>query len=396
MATVPDNKRIFYACQAVAFETPHNAGDAGAAATTTGLFKGLQSVGVTTNFNLEQAFELGQIQIYENIEGLPEVEVTLEKVLDGYPLLYTSCTSGAGSAQLATNNSLVNRSAERCNIFLGIYDATADVVGAKNGIQAEVYISGCYINSVSYTIPVDGNCTESVTLVANDKTWSTAATTGKAGVSNLTNATVKSAFDGISGGVDNKGDDIPYNNQAGSAYKGGIQRRENVKMASSVLPASVIRAADADHLAATSYGTAIGNNLSDGVNIAHVQNITISTDFGREDINELGQRSPYFRAANFPIEVTCEIEVIATEGDWVQAREDGDPSFTGANKGNNTPNEKILIALEDGTTFDLGSANRLSSVTYGGGDAGGGNATMTFSYTTFNELSVTPPNGGAR
>ena len=46
------------------------------------------------HFNLEQAFELGQIQIYENIEGLHEVEVTMEKVLDGYPLLYTSVTAG--------------------------------------------------------------------------------------------------------------------------------------------------------------------------------------------------------------------------------------------------------------------------------------------------------------
>ena len=29
---------------------------------------GLQSVGMTTNFNLEQAFQLGQLEIYENIE----------------------------------------------------------------------------------------------------------------------------------------------------------------------------------------------------------------------------------------------------------------------------------------------------------------------------------------
>ena len=52
-----------------------------------------------------------------------------------------------------------------------------------------------------------------------------------------------------------------------------------------------------------------------------------------------------------------------------------------------------MIVLEDGTTFDLGTKNRLSSVSYGGGDAGGGNATMTFSYTTFNQLDITPPNG---
>jgi len=124
--------------------------------------------------------------------------------------------------------------------------------------------------------------------------------------------------------------------------------------------------------------------------------VTISADFGREDINELGRKTPYFRAPNFPIEVSCEIEVISTEGDWVQAFEAGDPSNVGtANEGNNTPEETILIVLDDGTTFDLGSKNRLSSVSYGGGDAGGGNATMTFSYTTFNDLSVTPPNSGA-
>jgi len=365
---IPDNKRIFYACQAVGFEAPHDTG------ATTGIFHGVQSVGVTTNFNLEQAFELGQIQIYENIEGLPEVEVTMEKVLDGYPLLYTSVTAGAGSAQVASNNSLVNRSAERANIFLGIYDASSDVVGSGTGIQAEVFISGAYINSVSYTLPVDGNCTESVTLVANDKTWSTSATAGVNGTPVLANATAQAEFDGD---TDGKGDDLPKNNQSGS-FNGGIQRRENIAMSSCIIPASVIRAADADHPATSGVSTSAGNNVSGGANIAHIQSVTISSDFGREDINELGKKTPYFRAANFPIEVTCEIEVIATEGDWVTAYEAGDPSNIGtANEGNNTPEETIKIVLDDGTTFDLGSKNRLSSVSYGGGDAGGGNATMT-------------------
>jgi hypothetical protein len=381
MATVPDNKRIFYACQAVGFEAPHDTG-----ASASGLFHGVQSVGVTTNFNLEQAFELGQIQIYENIEGLPEVEVTMEKVLDGYPLLYTSVTAGAGDAQNSANNTLVNRSAERANIFLGIYDASADVVGAGSGIQAQVFISGAYINSVSYTLPVDGNCTESVTLVANDKTWTTTAANG-VGVSPLSDT-------GSFGTT--TGTDTPKNNQS-PTFRGGIQRRENVIMASSILPASVIRASDADHPATSSISTSAGNNVSGGSNIAHVQSVTVSTDFGREDINELGKKTPYFRAANFPIEVTCEIEVIATEGDWVNAYEAGDPTNVGtASEGNNTPEETIKIVLKDGTTFDLGSKNRLSSVSYGGGDAGGGNATMTFSYTTFNDLGVTPPNGGAQ
>ena len=44
--------------------------------------------GMTSSFNLEQVFEFGQIQIYENIEGVVDVEVTVEKVIDGEKLLY--------------------------------------------------------------------------------------------------------------------------------------------------------------------------------------------------------------------------------------------------------------------------------------------------------------------
>ncbi len=82
---VQNNDRIFYACQGVAIQKH---GYAGTDVATSEMIHGLQSVGVTTNFSLEQAFELGQIEIYENIEGTPDVEVTLEKVLDGYPLIY--------------------------------------------------------------------------------------------------------------------------------------------------------------------------------------------------------------------------------------------------------------------------------------------------------------------
>ena len=58
---VTANNRIFYACQAVGFK------NFGHVATEYIIAKGVQSVGITTNFNLEQAFELGQISIYENI-----------------------------------------------------------------------------------------------------------------------------------------------------------------------------------------------------------------------------------------------------------------------------------------------------------------------------------------
>lgn len=354
------NNRIFYACQAVAiapcFEA-HNPAN-------TKIVHGLQSVGITTNFNLEQAFELGQIQIYENIEGLPDVEVTLEKVLDGYPLVYHL------ASPKATTANLVGRSKERCCVGLGIYPDDKDVV--VGAAPVEVYMSGMYINSVSYTLPVEGNSTESVTLVGNHKIWSS-------GSNQLLTSIVTAQMPSGDNAV---GRDAPAALVSGS---GGIQRRENVKMASCIIPKSVIKAANP----AAIPGTGVGNNVSGVFPIAHIQNCTISTDFGREDILELGRKAPYYRAPNFPIEVTCELEVISVSGDFVSAYEEGDSAFNNTvNEGNNTSEETIKIVLDDGTFFNLGSKNRLSSVTYGGGDAGGGNATMTFSYSTFNDLIV--------
>lgn len=328
------NNRIFYACQAVAI------GSEGASVGALAMVHGVQSVGVNTTFNLEQVFELGQISIYENIEGVPDIEVTIEKVLDGYPLIYLLATTGNAG------NSLVNRTKQRCSVALGIWPDDKDAVSGAP--LQQIYMSGMYVNSVSYTLPVDGNCTESVTLVGNHKVWDN-------GRLNNTDAA-----------------ELLYNNDKPAALatgKGGVQRRENVMVSgvSVVIPSSII------------------NSQS-----THIQSITISTDLGREDIFELGKKAPYYRAPNFPVEVTCEFEVISVSGDRVNAYEEGDPTFNNTvNEGNNTREETIVIELHDGTKFDLGTKNRLSSVTYGGGDAGGGNSTMTFSYSTFNDLTVT-------
>ena len=114
------NNRIFYACQLVGI----NRMGGGSGELT--IAHGVQSIGITTNFNLEQAFELGQIQIYENIEGLPDVEVTMEKLMDGYPLLYHLASSGS------TNNSLTSRSKSRTDVRLGIYPDDADQVAVNS------------------------------------------------------------------------------------------------------------------------------------------------------------------------------------------------------------------------------------------------------------------------
>lgn len=354
------NNRIFYACHAVAIApcfTAHS--DA-----NTYFVHGVQSVGITTNFNLEQAFELGQVQIYENIEGTPDVEVTLEKVLDGYPLIYHLASPEA------TAPTLVNRAVQRCCVGLGVYPEEKDAISGVAPV--EVYMSGMYLSNISYTFPTDGSCTESVTLVGNTKEWNTSA-------QKLMTAATAAEVPKLANGA---GDDEPLAKTNGD---GGIQRRENVIIASSILPKSIYGVTQNDN----------DGNAWDAVNEVprvHVQNCSISTDLSRDDILELGRRTPYYRAPNFPTEVTAEFEVIAISGDFVNAYENGDPSFIGTpDEGSNTAEETIKIALQDGSIFDLGTKNRLSSVSYGGGDAGGGNATITYSYSTFNDLTVTHP-----
>lgn len=347
------NKRIFYACQGVSItdmgdDTPDAAS----------MVHGLQSVGMTTNFNLEQAFQLGQLEIYENIEGTPDVEVTLEKVLDGHRLIYHMATTGiATSASTATN--LANRSKQRGDLRLGIFNEEENNLEGQNA-EVEVYCSGMYVSSISYSVPTDGNATESVTLVGNEKQWLRGA--GAAKIDSGAVGQFYASGTPLSSGV------------------GGVQRREDLMLASAILPVGI----DGVN------GAGVGNGLDGTTPRVHLQSISVSTDFSREEVLELGRKVPYYRPANFPIEVSCEIEAITSSGDFVGAYELGDPALFSdpVTSGNNTGEETIFIPMRAGYAFDLGTKNRLSSVSYGGGDAGGGNATTTYSYTNFNSLDV--------
>lgn len=332
------NKRIYYAIQQVQI-APIGTSPTGYDATH--VVHGLQSIGVNTRFNLEQVFEIGQLSIYENIEEMPDVEVTTEKVLDGYAIVYHLSTPGV------TNPSLSGRSNAKCQVLLTIYDDTKD--SASGAPITEVEMSGMFVSSLNYQFPVQGNCTESCTLVGNNKVWRTSPSgSGR----------------------------FPGNNDS-PIGSGGVQRRQDVIFGSggSVLPLGVQGVAN--------IGGSGFNIETSGEYGAHIQNIRIQTNLGRENLNELGRKGPYHRFVNFPVEVTTEIECYSGTGDLIDAHQDDD----------NLTNEAILIKLREGLTVDLGSRNKLNSVSYGGGNAGsqGGNVTVTYSYTTFNDLTVKHP-----
>lgn len=333
---MPRNDRIFYACQAVIIQAP-----TGSTVSASNVVRGLQSVGMNSTFTLDQVFELGQLEIYENIEDVADVEVSLEKVIDGEKLIFNLASNGA------CKTDLVAAAKSRCDVYVAIYDdGTSNATGAPRNV---CWNSGMYVSNVSYNYSVDGNATESVTLVGNDKFWNSDV--------NQTGATAFARYGNPA---------TAFNTDTPNS---GVVRRVNVDLGGSTLPA----------LIKEQRGDVSGNNNF------HVQSISVSADFGQENILELGRFGPYAKFTSFPIEVTCEFEVIATSGDL--------KSVSGAGKNQPGLGDSILLKDTAGTVIDLGSKNKLTSIAYSGGDTGGGNATVTYSYSNYNSLKVTDGGG---
>lgn len=331
--------RIFYAVQQVSIG-PDALGQYQ-------VVKGVQSVSMTTTFNLEQAFELGQLEIYENIEGVPNIEMTVNRLLDGNPLLYVLASATQSSDAYSRADDINLASSNESVLKLGIWDE-ASYSNAQNGVAPtnEVSISGAVMSSVSYTFGVDGNFTEEVSFTATDKAWGNTSCTTAAGWA-----------DDLQNGVF-AGTDIPK-------FAGGVQRRQYFDTTGSTIPSVIPEGS------------------------SRLQSVSVSADFGREDLFELGSKGPFAKVATFPLEVTCSIEVLSSGGDKVNAMAESCSSAgSSCSSAGNLTDQQIVIKTCDGTVVDLGQKNKLQSVSYGGGDAGGGNVTTTFDFVTFNKLSV--------
>lgn len=320
------NYRIFYAVQSVGV-----AKDGFQAFTA---IRGLQSIGVNTKFNLEQYFEEGQMALYAHLEGVPDVEITMEKVLDGDPLIYHLATQQGSAA------SLVGRSTAKCIVGLSLFPDTS--LSASGTAVAQCQMSGVYVSSLNYNVQVQGAVTEQVTLVGNSKVWNQSFTAP--------------TFD---------------NTDTPSASE-GVERRQDILFGSaqSLLPTAIpgISASGTNDVGTQGYA-------------AHLQSIKVSANLGREALYELGTKAVYCRYVNFPVEVRSDFELIAITGDNVAAN----PTAT------NLTAQTIKLVFREGTTINLGANNKLTSVSHAGGNAsqGGGNVSHTFSFVTYNDLTVT-------
>ena len=324
------NLRTFYACQAVAIGAREPDANGNYSELSRGLnyIHGVQSVGLNSTFDVENVFELGQLEIYESVLNIPQIEVTIEKVLDGYETPYYRITDG---------DALALSSKYRADVQFNIF---ADTGNASNsaGVFA-VLCTGMYVTNVTYTFPVDGNCTESITLVGNTKQFE---------------GTMAGVPNSISNNA-NTPDDEPYWNYNNNVGSGQVIRRQDVSVTCSG--------------GGTDYSK-------------KAQNVTLTLNLGREDVFEFGKRTPYAKLATYPIEVTAEVQSLLTEDNEDNAGFDESTV--------KLPTKNVSVSVTAGNlSVSLGSGNYLSAVNQTGGDATGGNATITRSFTTYNFFTVT-------
>ena len=322
------NNRVFYASHGVALakETGNTSlanPQYNKSGVATGLIAvaGAQSVTMNTNFNLEQVFQLGQLELYDNVVTDPNVEVTINKVLDGHPTIYELAV-GSGS--------IVSNANKRTKLVMGVgSDTNESLVNTRAIVCDPIYLS-----SVNYTIGTDGNFTEECSFVGNDKSISAAASVLFSGAVKAAQGTNK-AF-----------------------------RRQHLNTGVCSFPTEVA-----------------GQNIS---------SITISADFGREEMFKLGRLSTFHRYVNFPLEISLDIECIATGLDDTSVDV---PDTSCQNLSLSESSAKFVMCSPTGSvngayTIDLGNKVKLTSVAFAGGDTGGGNATLTYSYVTFNDLHI--------
>lgn len=353
--------------------------------------RGVQSVGVTTNFVTEQAFQLGQIELYEVSERQPDVEATIEKVLDGTKPMFFMVTDPAYNANIVGKTSTF-----RVDIGLNIYADTQ--TRAQNNPKSVASLSGMYLSSISYSFPVDGACLENLTFVGNDKLWALYDTSVSGHPNDVSDITATPGTDaqapngvalGAFSGLQELAGGTAVANLT-TVVGSGIQRREEVQISRSVLPTDLpgVSGAQTATVSGDTFGGSGATNITrvtanTDLIIEHLQSINLSVDFGREDVFELGSKRPFSKQVQFPIETTAAIEVITSEGDLKDASAGLDCETTAPGQ------YTVIVRTCDGLQVDLGDTLFLESIDQGGAGTDGGDMTCTFNYKGYNVFNVT-------
>lgn len=338
-------ERVFYACQAISVNS------SSAETTLPKYLAGIQTASLTSNSDFVQINQFGMIDVLQNLENNTTVECTIESaVLNNRRSLFDIFGKYAQSAN---------------HMYFSVYPditgiETNPYVDSTASVPQTILLDAPYITSFSFNLSTDGFATESVTLSTNSIR----------------------AKDGV---------------DLGAANTNGISTRyfqgSGFLRSDAYLRVSGHAAPWTD----TSSGFDSNTKWSTGVYYDKLQSVSISLDVGREDLFKLGQKAPYYKAAQFPLETTLEYVIADNYADG-GGMPSIDPVRLGANSGvYDMYGFKLHLFSnkhETDPTIEYRMENAvLTSQAKSGGDVGGGVSTTTYSFSSYALLDITYPAG---
>jgi len=251
--------------------------------------KGVQSVSMTSNYNLDPVLQLGQLSHIEVVPTTPEVEVTISRGI----------VNGTAIKLDINDNNLLELEAK----LMAGQDIVIGVIGGPQGFT----VRNAFLSSYTANFSVDGLFTEELTYVGE---------------------TLESG--------------------------GAFQKLNDTNV----------------HLARRQDFRGLDNDTS----------ASVSVNFNRESIYRLGQYKPFIRTVTFPVECTLQYGLLLPEGGNISTPVPLDCATV------NIPEvSKTIEAC--GAKWTINRA-RLASIGWSGGDTGGGNVEIQYTYSSWNNMTI--------
>lgn len=291
------------------------------------VLSGVQSVGASSTTNIENFSRFGSTSAHTILQDL-DLEITIENAL------------GDGWANTLTAAGMTSAANAGSNVTVKVEYLTSDGVTKLMTLDA-------IISSYSIQMGVDGPATESVTFQNNGNAVFTAGTDGTA----------------LSTPTGNVCAVVTRPNFSGFTY------------------------AYSDDACEASPTWTAGSD-------SNLISVSASMDIGTEKVNVLGQSLSFGKFVTFPIETSMETEThLDPESGTYAAGEQADDTMGGFMSGSVDPSNtsslldrtyRTLIKLPQ-NYYGMSSA-RLTGVSRSGGDVGGGQVSITSSYSSVNDL----------
>lgn len=344
---------------------------------------GVQSLGYDANIDPQVIFQIGQGAIYDIDDGLPTVDITVNKALDGYCPVFLAATRDA------TEPTLLARAPTKANFGISYFDCTKD--SARGSAEATVVLKDVQVTSVGYTLGVDGVFSEDISFTGNNIIWSTTDSSNPIYAGATINPDLASIVSTIQFDGQLENNDLEPNPKA--QFKEDFIFDYSGFSASTFDSNGAVCDGDITVLPPEIYGIAQNGLNSSGICI---QSISFSADLTREDIFCLGQRQPSNRTLTLPIQVDTTVDVVSETGAQVSFYEDGtfiDPNGYGVGSvcgdfGTNRQDRTIRVATCGGLRISTGTKNFLVGVSTTGGSTDGDDLTVSYTFRAFNVLTV--------